>query len=71
VLRGEILRCSCCHRDTASEVSLTIGGSTVFCELCRPSDEIIADPDELAALVDELHGRNRPRCPHRGVIGQE
>jgi len=48
-----------------------IGGSTVFCGPCRPPDDVLDNPDELAALVDELHGHNRPRCPHRAVIGQE
>jgi hypothetical protein len=71
VLQGEILRCSCCYRDTPAETSLTIGGSTVFCEPCRPSADVLDDPQQLAALVDELHGHNPPRCPHRGVIGQE
>jgi len=48
-----------------------IGGSTVFCELCRPPDDVVHNADELAALVDELYGPNPPRCPHRGVIGRK
>jgi hypothetical protein len=55
-----LIPCSCCRRD----LSTNFIGSVGFCEICRPSEQLLEDWDARVALVDALSSGHPPSCPH-------